>query len=289
MNTTKKPWFGTYSPGSIHMVGDGFHVRNLFPSNDLGEHLSPFLLFDYAGPSNYGPTDRPRGVGEHPHRGFETVTICYQGRIAHRDSAGHAGVIGPGDVQWMTAGSGVVHEEMHEKEFAAQGGTLEMVQLWVNLPQADKLTKPKYQDITADRIPTVRRGGAKVRVIAGELDGQCGPAETFSPLNVWDVALPKGARLSFDLPAGQNAGLVVLSGAALVNGSGVIGDAQMAWLDPAGRTVQIEAQGDTKAVFLSGQPLGDPVVRHGPFVMNTQVEIVQAIRDYQSGQMGHLS
>ena len=286
--TTQKPLLGTYSPGSIHMVGDGFHVRNLFPSNDLGEHLSPFLLLDYAGPSTYGPTDQPRGVGEHPHRGFETVTICYQGRIAHRDSAGNAGVIGPGDVQWMTAGSGVVHEEMHDKEFAAQGGTLEMVQLWVNLPKADKMTRPKYQDITADRIPVVQRGDTTVRVIAGELDGHQGPASTFSPLNVWDVAMPAGSRLTLDLPAGQNAGFVVLDGAATVNGSGTVEDAQMAWLDPTGESVHIEAQSKTKAVFLSGQPLGDPVARHGPFVMNTQQEIVQAIRDFQSGAMGRL-
>lgn len=289
MTTTQKPLIGTYSPGSIHMVGNGFHVRNLFPSNDLGEHLSPFLLLDYAGPSTYGPTQEPRGVGEHPHRGFETVTICYQGRIAHRDSAGHSGVIGPGDVQWMTAGSGVVHEEMHEKDFAAAGGTLQMVQLWVNLPKAHKMTSPKYQDITKDRIPVVEVGGARVRVIAGEFQGQRGPAETFSPLNVWDVQVPAGERLEFELPAGQNAGWVVLDGATSVNGSESVSDAQMAWLDPEGRSVQVQAEADTRAVFLSGEPLGDPVVSHGPFVMTSQAEIVQAIRDYQSGKMGHLS
>ncbi len=289
MTTTQKPLIGTYSPGSIHMVGNGFHVRNLFPSNHLGEHLSPFLLLDYAGPSTYGPSQEPRGVGEHPHRGFETVTICYQGRIAHRDSAGNSGVIGPGDVQWMTAGSGVVHEEMHEKEFAAAGGTLQMVQLWVNLPKAHKMTAPKYQDITKERIPVVEVGGARVRVIAGEFQGQRGPAETFSPLNVWDVQVPAGERLEFELPAGQNAGWVVLDGATSVNGSESVGDAQMAWLDPEGRSVQVQAEADTRAVFLSGQPLGDPVVSHGPFVMTSQAEIVQAIRDYQSGKMGHLS
>ncbi len=289
MTTTQKPLVGTYSPGSIHMVGDGFHVRNLFPSNPLGEHLSPFLLLDYAGPSTYGPTDRPRGVGEHPHRGFETVTICYQGRIAHRDSAGHSGVIGPGDVQWMTAGSGVVHEEKREKEFAAKGGTLQMVQLWVNLPKAHKMTAPKYQDITKDRIPVVQAGAVEVRVIAGEFDGAVGPADTFSPLNVWDVHVPAGQRWDFELPEGHNAGWVVLDGATTVNGSQPVSDAQMAWLDPEGRAVHIEAQTDTRAVFLSGEPLGDPVVSHGPFVMNTQEEIVQAVRDYQSGAMGHLS
>ncbi|MBL8862915.1 MAG: pirin family protein [Planctomycetes bacterium] len=292
--STPKTVLGTVRPGSTHMVGDGFHVRNLFPSNRLGEAISPFLLFDYAGPTQYGPRDPeregPRGVGEHPHRGFETVTIVYQGRVAHRDSAGNAGVIGPGDVQWMTAAAGIVHEEFHDPEFTRSGGVLQMVQLWVNLPAKHKLSQPKYQAITADAIPRVELAGGTglVRVIAGEHAGARGPASTFTPLDVWDVRLAQGAQLGFDVPAGRTAAVVVLEGAIAVNGSEPVGDAELALLSREGTRVALRAAQDSTLLFLSGEPLGEPVVQHGPFVMNTGAEIHQAIQDYQQGRMGRL-
>ncbi len=292
MKTTHaKRLIATFAPRSTHMVGDGFHVRNLFPSNDLGEQISPFLMLDYAGPSQYAPRETPRGVGEHPHRGFETVTVVYQGRVAHRDSAGNSGVIGPGDVQWMTAASGVVHEEFHEREFSRMGGTLQMVQLWVNLPAKQKMSAPKYQGITAAQIPEVKldeRGG-KVRVIAGQFRDARGPASTFTPINLWDLQLAANSELEFDLPQGHNAAVVVLEGKASVNGSQVLDDARLALLDLEGERVSIAAKADSKLLVLSGEPLGESVVSHGPFVMNTGEEIYQAIKDYQSGRMGRLS
>ncbi len=280
----------TLGPGSVHMVGNGFHVRNLFPSNELGESISPFILLDYAGPTDYGPSHARRGVGEHPHRGFETVTVVYQGVVAHRDSAGNAGVIGPGDVQWMTAASGVVHEEFHEKEFVERGGTLQMVQLWVNLPARHKMDPPRYQGILAAAIPAIPLAGGvgEVRVIAGSFEGRKGPARTVTPMNVWDVRLSAGAELEFDLPAGHNTGAVVLEGEVSVNGSRALADAEMALLGLDGEHVAITAAEDAKVLFLSGEPLGEPIVAHGPFVMNTGAEIYQAIEDYQSGRMGHL-
>ncbi|NOT31483.1 MAG: pirin family protein [Planctomycetes bacterium] len=288
MPSPDKRVLGLYRPGSVHTVGDGFHVRNLFPSNEVGERLSPFLLLDYAGPTLYAPTDEPRGVGEHPHRGFETVTLVYQGRVAHRDSAGNAGVIGPGDVQWMTAAAGVVHEEKHEREFARRGGTLQMVQLWVNLPRREKLGAPRYQEIHAEAIPVVASRGAKLRVIAGEHGGANGPARTSSPLELFDLRLEAGAEWSAALPRGHTAAVVVLSGKASVNGSRPLAEAEMALLDLEGDGVRVSAEVETIALLLGGQPLGEPVVAHGPFVMSTDQEIHQAIRDYQSGRMGHL-
>jgi len=289
MPPTDKRVLALYRPGSVHMVGNGFHVRNLFPSNEVGERLSPFLLLDYAGPTYYSGTDQPRGVGEHPHRGFETVTIVHQGRVAHRDSAGNAGVVGPGDVQWMTAASGIVHEEKHEREFARQGGTIQMVQLWVNLPRALKMSAPRYQDIRDETIPVVARGGARARVIAGELEGARGPAQTSSALEVFDLRLANGAEWETELPRGHTAALVVLSGRATVNGSHPLEDAEMALLDIEGEHVRVRAEAETTALLLGGAPLDEPVVAYGPFVMNTGEEIQRAIRDYQSGSMGHLA
>lgn len=289
---TAKRLVGTYRPGSTHMVGDGFHVRNLFPSNPLGERISPFLMLDYAGPTNYSARDpereAPRGVGEHPHRGFETVTIVYQGKVAHRDSAGNSGVIGPGDVQWMTAASGVVHEEFHDPGFTRTGGVMQMVQLWVNLPAKDKMSKPKYQGIVTGDIPVVESANSVVRVIAGEYAGARGPASTFTPLNVWDVRLAPAGVLEADLPTGHVAAVFVLEGEATVNGSDPIGDAQLAVLERDGERIEIRASAETKLLVLSGIPLGEPVVQHGPFVMNTGDEIYRAIKDFQTGQMGRL-
>jgi redox-sensitive bicupin YhaK (pirin superfamily) len=235
-------------------------------------------------------------VGEHPHRGFETVTIVYQGRVAHRDSAGNSGVIGPGDVQWMTAAAGVVHEEKHEREFARAGGTIQMVQLWVNLPRAMKLSAPRYQDIRAEAIPALEAraprtkpaGGARVRVIAGELEGVRGPARTSSPLELFDVGLGAGVEWNAELPHGHTAAVVVLGGRASVNGSESLEDAELALLDLEGTRVRVRAETETTALLLGGAPLGEPVVAHGPFVMSTGQEIHQAIQDYRSGRMGHL-
>ena len=291
VNVKKTDQVKIYQPGSQHVVGDGFHVRNLLPSNDLDRELSPFIMLDYAGPTFYPATDTPRGVGEHPHRGFETVTIVYQGMVAHRDSAGNAGVIGPGDVQWMTAASGVVHEELHEKEWAKRGGTLQAIQLWVNLPKASKMSAPGYQTILNADIPAVElEGGAgRLRVIAGSFLGHKGPARTFTPVELYDLRLRAGGRAALRLPTGHNAALFVLSGRVLVNGTASAGEAELALLTDAAGTMDVEAQTDATILVLAGAPIDEPIARYGPFVMNTKAEIIQAVQDYQAGKMGHLS
>ncbi len=287
--TTQKKVLGTYSAGSNHWVGDGFPVRNLFPSN--GVEVSPFLMLDYAGPSKFEPSKKPRGVGEHPHRGFATVTIAYQGSVGHRDSAGNSGVIYPGDVQWMTAASGVVHEELHEAEFTKKGGIFEMVQLWVNLPKAQKMSKPGYQAITKEQIPVIElEGGGHARVIAGELLGERGPAKTFTPVNLFDVILKAGERFELPLPEGHNAAVVLRKGDVLVNGAERLrGEALIAPLSEEGDTVTLEAKTDTQLLILSGEPIREPVASYGPFVMNTREELQQAVEDYRAGRMGHLN
>ena len=289
MSEVKKV-LGIYGPGSNHWVGDGFPVRNLFPSNGVNEQINPFLMLDYAGPSYFEPAKKSHGVGEHPHRGFETVTIAYQGAVEHRDSAGNAGVIFPGDVQWMTAASGVVHEEMHEKEFARNGGTFEMIQLWVNLPKSVKMSKPRYQGITKEQIPLVDLGGGSyARVIAGELHGVRGPAGTFTALNLFDVRLTAGSKVELQIPDGHNTGVLVLKGDVVLNGeSSVKGEARIATLSSDGDSVVLEAKEDTTLLVLSGEPINEPVFSYGPFVMNTRDEIMQAVRDYNDGKMGHL-
>ncbi|HSN03889.1 MAG TPA: pirin family protein [Nitrospira sp.] len=282
---------GVFQPGSTHMVGDGFPVRNLFPSNDLDRDVSPFLMLDYAGPQYFPPTDHPRGVGEHPHRGFETVTIVYEGMVAHRDSAGNAGVIGPGDVQWMTAASGIVHEEFHEKEFARKGGTLHAVQLWVNLPKASKMSAPGYQTILNGDIPAIEleSGAGRLRVIAGSFRGRKGPAHTFTPVELYDLQLNKDHHVQLDLPGGQNASILVLQGRASVNGSHEAGEAELIVCKRSGSQVTVEAREDSRLLVMSGEPIEEPIARYGPFVMNTREELIQAVQDYQAGKMGHLS
>ena len=279
-----------FRPGSVHMVGDGFHVRNLFPSNALGARISPFLLLDYAGPTRVAPADAPRGVGEHPHRGFETVTVVYQGAVAHRDSAGNAGVLGPGDVQWMTAGAGVVHEELHERDFARAGGTLQMVQLWVNLPARHKLTAPKYQELARERIPelALENGAGSLRVIAGQCRGVAGPAATFTPLNLWDLRLNAGGAVELEVPSGHNAAAVVLEGQVQVGPEHTLGEAELALFAPSGTHLRLAALAAAKLLLLSGEPIDEPVVAHGPFVMNSGEEIYRAIQDYRTGRMGRL-
>ena len=281
---------GVFGSGSTHWVGDGFHVRNLFPSNGIEKAIDPFLMLDYAGPTYFPPSQRPHGVGEHPHRGFETVTIAYQGAVEHRDSGGNAGTINPGDVQWMTAASGVVHEEKHEREFAKTGGMFEMVQLWVNLPRAHKMSPPRYQGLTKEEIPIAKLGGGSyARIVAGELDGLKGPARTFTPVNVFDVRLEPGAQTRLSLPAGHNAGVVLLKGEIVLNGSEPVkGEAQIALLSAEGERVSLEAKTDSTILVLSGEPINEPVASYGPFVMNTHAEIQQAVEDYKVGKMGHL-
>jgi redox-sensitive bicupin YhaK (pirin superfamily) len=289
--TTMKELIGIYQPGSRHMVGDGFPVRNLFPSNDLDREVNPFLMLDYAGPQYFEPTDHPRGVGEHPHRGFETVTIVYEGMVAHRDSAGNAGVIGPGDVQWMTAASGIVHEELHEKEFAKKGGTLHAIQLWVNLPKAAKMSAPGYQTILNADIPAIDLdgGGGRLRVIAGSFLGHRGPAHTVTPIELYDLQLKAGERTSLMLPEEHNASLFVLQGRASVNGGQAAGEAELIVCTRNGSSITVAAHEDSRLLVMAGEPIEEPIARYGPFVMNTKAELVQAVNDYQAGKMGHLS
>lgn len=287
--STPKTILGVFPHGSEHWVGDGFQVRNLFPSNALGEKVGPFLLLDYFGPTQFDPTDERRGVGEHPHRGFETVTMLFEGEVDHRDSAGHAGTIGPGDVQWMTAAKGVVHEEFHGRGFAAKGGIFHGVQLWVNLPAAHKLDEPRYQELNAADIPVVDLGpGGVARIIAGELRGTRGPASTVTPLNLWELGLERGGSVELAIPEGHATALVILQGSAVVEGAPPVGDAQIVVLSEDGVNLRVSAAVKTRALLLSGLPLGEPVVSHGPFVMNTKAQIHEAIRDYQAGSMGRL-
>ncbi|MGH9766258.1 MAG: pirin family protein [Blastocatellia bacterium] len=274
-----------------HWVGDGFPVRTLLAYPNLGSALDPFLLLDYAGPMEFPPTDRCLGVGEHPHRGFETVTIVYEGEVEHRDSSGGGGRISPGDVQWMTAASGIVHEEFHGREFARRGGMFEMVQLWVNLPAKDKMSPPHYQPILDSQIPAVSLpdGQGTVRVIAGEFAGTKGPAKTFTPIHVWDLRLAAGRQTEIALPDGYTTALVALKGELRVNGSDAIESAEVGLFDRAGQSIGVEAVKDTTALLLCGEPIDEPIVGRGPFVMNTDQEIRQAMTDYMSGKMGRLS
>ena len=279
---------GVYSAPPRHWVGDGFPVRSMFSYQSHGKHVSPFLLLDHAGPMNFDPADRPRGVGEHPHRGFETVTIVYEGEVEHKDSTGAGGRIGPGDVQWMTAGSGILHQEFHSHEFTRTGGNLEMVQLWVNLPANDKMTDPSYQTLLDADIPVIdlADGAGQVRVIAGEFDGHRGPACTFTPMHVWDLRLNRDGKARLELPDGWNSMLVVLRGTIEVNGAEIARDGELVVLGPEREGVDLESNNDAVVLVLSGEPIDEPIVGHGPFVMNTDEEIHQAIRDFSSGQFG---
>ena len=284
-----KKILGVHAGPRPHWVGDGFPVRSLFSYNGLGRELSPFLMLDHAAPTPFGPAARPRGVGQHPHRGFETVTIVYQGELEHQDSTGAGGRIGPGDVQWMTAGGGIVHEEFHSHEFTRRGGIIEMVQLWVNLPAKHKMTPPRYQTLLDAHIPSIALPDAagSVRVIAGEFAHTRGPAITFTPMNVWDVRIAAGREALFSAPEGHTLALVVLHGRVLVNGA--TADAgQLVHLERLGSAVKIEALSEATLVWLSGEPIPEPIVGHGPFVMNTEAEIHQAIQDFNSGQFGRI-
>jgi quercetin 2,3-dioxygenase len=274
-----------------HWVGDGFPVRSLFSYHAQGAAISPFLLLDHAGPLHFDPAEHPRGVGEHPHRGFETVTIVYDGEVAHRDSAGNGGTIGPGDVQWMTAAGGIMHEEFHSPAFTRRGGTMEMAQLWVNLPAKDKLSAPHYQPIVAADIPSVPlpADAGQVRVIAGQYGDARGPAKTFTPVNVWDVRLRSGSSAMLRLPEGHTSLIALLHGALRVNGTQDVEAEQIVQFDRAGEDVQVTASADAVFLVLTGEPIDEPIAGYGPFVMNTRDEIMAAIRDLQEGRFARLA
>lgn len=273
-----------------HWVGDGFPVRSLFSYAD-GNQFDPFLLLDYAGPHRFDPATGRRGVGEHPHRGFETVTIVYRGELMHRDSAGNRGTIGPGDVQWMTAASGVVHEEFHSDRFTESGGVLEMVQLWVNLPASAKMSPPRYQEIPGSKIPSVPLpdDAGTVRVIAGAYAKTKGPARTVTPINLWDVRLEGGRRAALTVPAGFTTLLIVQEGSVNVNSSQTVSSVELVEFERDGETVALECLNDATLLLLSGEPIGEPVVGQGPFVMTTREDIARAVEDYRNGRMGHLA
>ncbi|MEQ6279357.1 pirin family protein [Kluyvera huaxiensis] len=281
---------GVYTAPRPHWVGDGFPVRSLFSYQSHGESLSPFLLLDYAGPHHFPADGAKRGVGEHPHRGFETVTIVYAGEVEHRDSTGKGGVIGPGDVQWMTAGAGILHQEFHSAEFARQGGELKMIQLWVNLPAKDKMTAPGYQGIEAATIPTVTLSDERgsLRVIAGRYGNVTGPASTFSPMNVWDMQIPRDKEVSFEQPEDWSTAIIVLEGSVTVNSDTVAEEAQLVVLSQQGKRVHLHASSDAKVLVLAGEPIDEPIVGYGPFVMNSKAEIAEAVRDFNSGHFGQI-
>ena len=274
----------------MHWVGNGFPVRSVFDYNGLGRELTPFLLLDYAAPYQFPPGDEKRGVGGHPHKGFETVTVAYQGELEHRDSSGGGGKIGAGDVQWMTAGNGIVHEEFHSPEFTRKGGRLQMVQLWINLRAKDKTAKAGYQTLLNGQIPNVElpQNAGMVRVIAGEFGGRKGTAKTFTPINLWDVNLRAGKSAELPLPDGHTTTFLVLSGEVVVNGEKAAGEGDLAIFERSGDGITVKAKTDAKLLVMDGEPIAEPVVGHGPFVMNSRAEIQQAFEEYQLGRMGEL-
>lgn len=272
-----------------HWVGDGFPVRTLFFYQHLGKQMSPFLMLDYAGPYDFPPTTAKKGVGSHPHRGFETVTIVYDGEVSHKDSTGEGGTIGPGDVQWMTAGSGILHEEFHSERFAKEGGNFLMAQLWVNLPAKDKMTEPAYQAILNQQIPVFElpQSAGSARVIAGSFEGHHGPAKTFTPMHVVDLKINEGSTVTIPAPDGWNTSLVIFKGSVKASGS-IAQEAQMLMFSNDGQDIEITALEDSVALLLSGEPILEPIVGYGPFVMNTKEEIAQAIDDFNRGAFGQI-
>ncbi len=276
--------------GSSHWVGDGFPVQNFFPSTGIDSDINPFLMLDYAGPAHFDPSQKPRGVGEHPHRGFETVTIAYKGSVEHKDSAGNQGIIHPGDVQWMTAGSGVVHEEMHEREFSKKGGEFEMIQLWVNLPKAHKMTSPRYQSLLNSAIPQVNldEKGSIARIIAGRLNETMGPASTFTPVSLIDLKLARGSKIELPVETGFNTAFLFMNGYVKIGDASVSDEARLLLMDTAGDTIVLEALKDSSLLLMAGEPINEPVASYGPFVMNTKEEIFKAIQDFQSGKLGRI-
>ncbi|WP_409346232.1 pirin family protein [Paenibacillus sp. MBLB4367] len=282
---------GTYRGAPFHMVGDGFRVSNYFPSgNNFQKRFSPFILMDYNAPFEFPPSASVKGVGAHPHRGFETVTIAYEGFIEHHDNHGNHGIIGPGDVQWMTAGSGLLHKEYHEREFSKRGGLFQMIQLWVNLPKANKMHAPKYQELLKEQMGRTElpEGGGTVRIIAGAYNGIKGPAQTFTPIHLFDIAFKKNGRAQFELPSAYNTAAMVLKGSAKINDTKIAGEGDFVLFENTAGDIVIEGQtDDTLVIVLSGEAIDEPVYQHGPFVMNSKEEIVEAFQDFQSGKMGN--
>ncbi|MEJ7556780.1 MAG: pirin family protein [Pedobacter sp.] len=289
MEANVKEVAGILNPPAPHMVGDGFRVHNFFP-NGYKLKMNPFYLLDYNAKINFSARKEPRGVGVHPHRGFETVTIAYHGAVAHHDSAGNSGIIYPGDVQWMTAASGILHKEYHEEAFSLEGGTFQMVQLWINLPAKDKMSKPKYQDIKQVdmRKYALPENAGMVEVIAGEYEGLKGTASTFSPLHVLNARLNKTGKAAFKFPASFNTGFVIIEGSLLINNKEVAAADQFVYFSNNGSEIQVEALENSVVLALSGEPINEPIAQYGPFLMNRPEEIQQAISDYNQGKFGYL-
>lgn len=278
------------APPAPHFVGDGFRVHNFIPYKADMQRMSPFIMMDYGSKFYFPPTDKPRGVGVHPHRGFETVTIAYKGKVAHNDSAGNSGVIAEGDVQWMTAASGILHKEFHEENFSKTGGDFQMVQLWVNLPAKDKMSKPKYQGLTNEQINKFQlpNNGGVVEVIAGQYQDVKGSASTFTPVNLLNVKLNKGTVTNFSFPANYNTGLVVVEGSVKINEAELVPTNNFVVFQNNAEDFIIEATENAIVLVLSGEPINEPIAAQGPFVMNTRAEIIQAIEDYNMGKFGYI-
>ncbi|RZL48320.1 MAG: pirin family protein [Pedobacter sp.] len=277
------------NPPAPHMVGDGFRVHNFFP-NGYKLNMSPFYMLDYNAKIEFSARNEPRGVGVHPHRGFETVTIAYHGAVAHHDSAGNSGVIFPGDIQWMTAAKGILHKEYHEENFSKKGGLFQMVQLWVNLPAKDKMTTPKYQGIKQQDLQSVKlpNDAGKIEVIAGNYKGKRGNASTFTPIEMYNARLNKGAKVDFSFPENFNTGFVIIEGIAKVNGTETAKTDQFIHFKNEGENIELEALENSVVLVLSGEPINEPIVAYGPFLMNTGEEIQQALADYNEGKFGYL-
>jgi redox-sensitive bicupin YhaK (pirin superfamily) len=278
------------APREPHFVGDGFRVHNFIPYKLEMQRMSPFIMLDYGSKFYFPPADKPRGVSVHPHRGFETVTIAYKGKVAHNDSSGNSGVIGEGDVQWMTAASGILHKEYHEENFSKTGGDFQMVQLWVNLPAKDKMSKPKYQGLTNQEINKVQlpANGGEIEVIAGQYKDTKGTASTFTPVNLFNVKLNKGASTDFSFPANYNTALLVVEGSVMVNGTEVVPTDHFVVFQNNAENIKVDASENAVVLILSGEPINEPIAAQGPFVMNTRSEIVQAIEDFNMGKFGYL-
>ncbi len=279
-------------PPAYHWVGDGFRVHNFIPSQKglEMERMTPFVLLDYASKHNFPPSNMPKGVGVHPHRGFETVTIAYKGRVQHHDSSGGGGIIGEGDVQWMTASSGILHKEYHEKEWSKEGGEFQMVQLWVNLPAKDKKSSPKYQAITKEMMGKhiLADNAGVIEVIAGNYGGVKGPAFTFTPIHLMNAKLKKGGVAQFTFPSNYNTALLVIEGDVVINDKESAPTDNLVLFKNSGEEFTIKANEDSIVLIMSGEPIAEPISAYGPFVMNTRAEITKAFDDYYNGEFGHL-
>lgn len=280
------------APQAPHFVGDGFRVHNFIPASPhlSMQRMNPFIMLDYNSKFNFLPTDIPRGVGVHPHKGFETVTVAYKGKVAHHDSKGNSGVIGEGDVQWMTAASGILHKEYHEKNFAKTGGDFQMVQLWVNLPAEAKKGNPKYQEISHEKVNKFQLpgNGGTIEIIAGEYKGIEGAASTFTPINLYNARLSKGSKAEFSFPSNYNTGLLVIEGSIKVNDKEIVPADHFALLANEGDVFNVEAMENAVVLILSGEPIDEPIAAHGPFVMNTREELSVAFNEFNAGKFGHL-